>query len=111
MVLADLLGAVLKGDAEAAILDLWSDERRRIFNDIVNPGAIRNKVMMEERDPAQRRRDMEGIKPLLDDPAKARLMMLFPFRVIGDPIRKGSRWAGADPTAGIGLEQRHSQLA
>jgi 2-polyprenyl-6-methoxyphenol hydroxylase-like FAD-dependent oxidoreductase len=113
VVLADLLGAVLKGDEDDAILDLWSDERRRIFLDIVNPGAIRNKVMLEERDPEQRRKDMEGIKPLMDDPDVARLMMLFPFRVIGDPLRAGSRWAGADPTigAGIGLSERHSQLA
>jgi 2-polyprenyl-6-methoxyphenol hydroxylase-like FAD-dependent oxidoreductase len=113
VVLADLLGAVLKRDEDATILDRWSDERRRIFLDIVNPGAIRNKVMLEEKDPAQRRRDMEGIKPLIDDPDQTRLMMLFPFRVIGDPIRVGSRWAGADPTiaAGVGLSERHSQLA
>jgi 2-polyprenyl-6-methoxyphenol hydroxylase-like FAD-dependent oxidoreductase len=113
VVLADLLGAVLKGDEDASILDRWSDERRRIFLDIVNPGAIRNKTMMEERDSDQRIRDIEGIKPLLDDPDQARLMMLFPFRVIGDPIRAGSRWAGADPTigSGVALEGRRSQLA
>jgi 2-polyprenyl-6-methoxyphenol hydroxylase-like FAD-dependent oxidoreductase len=113
VVLADLLGAILKGDEDAAILDLWSDERRRIFLDIVNPGAIRNKVMLEERDPAQRRRDMEGVRPLIDDPDQAKLMMLFPFKVIGDPIRAGSRWTGVDPTiaAGVGLTERRSQLA
>lgn len=113
VVLADLLGAILKGDEEAGILDRWSDERRRIFLDIVNPGAIRNKVMLEERDPDQRRRDMEGVKPMIDDPDLAKLMMLFPFRVIGDPIRAGSRWTGADPTveAGVELSERHSQLA
>jgi 2-polyprenyl-6-methoxyphenol hydroxylase-like FAD-dependent oxidoreductase len=113
VVLADLLGAVLKGDEDAAILDRWSDERRRIFLDIVNPGAIRNKVMMEERDPDQRRKDMEGVKPMIDNPDLAKLMMLFPFRVIGDPLRAGSRWTGADPTpaAGVELSERHSQLA
>ncbi len=47
------------------------------------------------------------------DPEVARLMMLFPFRVIGDPLREGSRWRNADPTAraGIALEKRDSQLA
>jgi len=112
-VLADLLGAVLRGDEDAAILDRWSDERRRIFLDIVNPGAIRNKVMMEERDPDQRRKDMEGVKPMIDDPDLAKLMMFFPFRVIGDTLREGSRWAGVDPTkaAGLELSERHSQLA
>jgi len=113
VVLGDLLGAVLNGEEEEAILDRFSDERRRIFNEIVSPGAIRNKMMLEERDPAQRRRDMEGIKPLLDDPDQARLMMLFPFRVIGDPLRTTSRWANSDPTvaAGVALGHRHSQLA
>lgn len=113
VILGDLLGAILKGDEPETLLARWSDERRKIFTEIVSPGAIRNKVMMEERDPAQRRRDMDGIKPLIDDPATARLMMMFPFRVIGDPIRSGSRWANADPTiaAGIRLEERRSQLA
>ena len=113
VVLADLLGAVLKGDDDGAILDRWSDERRRIFLDIVSPGAIRNKTMLEERDYDQRRRDLDGVRPLIDDPASARLMMMFPFRVIGDPIRRGSRWAGLDPSiaAGVPLADRHSQLA
>ena len=113
VVLADLLGAVLQGEEDAAILDRFSDERRRIFNTIVSPGAIRNKTMMEERDPVQRRRDMEGIMPLIDDPDQTRLMMLFPFRVIGDPLRANSRWANSDPTvaAGVALAERHSQLA
>ena len=111
VVLADLLGAVLRGEEEEAVLDRFSDERRRIFNDIVSPGAIRNKEMMEERDLAQRQRDMAAVVPLAEDPALARQMMLFPFRVIGDPLRANSRWAGCDPTIGLGLEKRSSQLA
>ncbi len=113
MILSDLLGAVLKGEEEDAILDRYSDERRRIFLDIVNPGAIRNKTMLEETDRDQRLKDIAGVKELAKDDDHARLMMMFPFKVIGDPLREGSRWANADPTvaAGVELGHRHSQLA
>jgi 4-nitrocatechol/4-nitrophenol 4-monooxygenase len=113
MILADLLAAVLKGTEQEAILDRYSDERRRIFWEITSPGASENKRMMEESDPAQRLKDIEGVERMASDPNVARLMMLFPFRVIGNPLREGSRWRDADPTsrAGIALEQRASQLA
>jgi hypothetical protein len=113
MILSDLLAAVLKGTEKESILDRYSDERRRIFWDIASPGASENKRMMEESDPAKRLKDIEGVERMASDANVARLMMLFPFRVIGDPLREGSRWRDADPTprAGIALEQRASQLA
>jgi 2-polyprenyl-6-methoxyphenol hydroxylase-like FAD-dependent oxidoreductase len=113
LILADVLGAVLKGDEEEAILDHWSDERRRIFLQVSNPAAIRNKTMLEEKDPAQRRRDIESVKELASDEAHSRMMMMFPFKLIGDPLRAASRWANADvtKTAGVDLGNRVGQLA
>ena len=113
MILSDLLGAVIRGEISATVLDSYSEERRRIFRDIVSPGASENKRMMEEGDREKRLQDIEGVKRMAADPEVARLMMLFPFRVIGDPLREGSRWRNADPTAraGIALEKRDSQLA
>jgi hypothetical protein len=113
MILSDLLGAVIRGEVPDTVLDRYSEERRRIFWDIASPGASENKRMMEEGDRDKRLQDIEGVKRMAEDPAVARLMMLFPFRVIGDPLREGSRWRDADPTAraGIALEQRASQLA
>jgi 2-polyprenyl-6-methoxyphenol hydroxylase-like FAD-dependent oxidoreductase len=113
MILADLLPAVLKGDESDAILDRYDENRRKIFWEISSPGASENKRMMEERDRDKRLQDLEGVKRMAADAQVARLMMLFPFRVIGDPLREGSRWRDADPTprAGVELDKRASQLA
>ena len=113
VILADVLCAVLRGEEEDAILDRFSAERRRIFWKVSSPGASENKRMMEESDREQRLKDIEGVKVMASDPNVARLMMLFPFRVIGNVLREHSRWRDADPTgrAGIDLERRASQLA
>ena len=113
MILADLLPAVLKGDESDAILDRYDENRRKIFWEITSPGASENKRMMEESDRERRLKDIEGVKQMAASPEVARLMMLFPFRVIGDPLREGSRWRDADPTprAGVALDKRASQLA
>jgi 2-polyprenyl-6-methoxyphenol hydroxylase-like FAD-dependent oxidoreductase len=113
MILSDVLAEVIAGRADESILDRYSAERRRIFWEISSPGASENKRMMEESDREQRLKDIEGVKAMAADPALARLMMLFPFKVIGDPLREGSRWRDADPTsrAGVDLAGRGSQLA
>jgi hypothetical protein len=69
--------------------------------------------MMEEPDLEQRRRDLQGIERMAADDDVARLMMLFPFRVIGSPLRADSRWRDADPTpsAGVGLAACPAQHA
>lgn len=113
MILADVLAEVIAGRAADSILDRYSDERRRIFLEVVSPGASENKRMMEESDREQRLKDIEGVRRMAADADVARLMMLFPFRVIGDPLRADSRWRDADPTphAGVDLGGRASQLA
>lgn len=113
MILADVLGAVLKAEESEAILDRFSDERRRVFWEITSPGASENKRMMEESDREQRLKDIEGVKLMISDPQHLKAMMLFPFRVIGNTLRAASQWRDADPTAraGVALEGRASQLA
>jgi len=113
MILTDLLGAVLRCEEDQTVLDRYCKERRRIFWDVTSPGASENKRMMEEGDREQRLKDIEGVKLMASDPQVARLMMAFPFKVIGDPLREASRWRNADPTAraGIAVEKRASQLA
>jgi 2-polyprenyl-6-methoxyphenol hydroxylase-like FAD-dependent oxidoreductase len=113
LIAADLLGAVIGGQEGEETLDRFSDERRRVFWEVTSPGASENKRMMEEADPGQRRKDVDGVRRMAEDPEVARLMMCFPFRVIGDVIREGSRWQGADPTAraGVAVATRSSQLA
>jgi 2-polyprenyl-6-methoxyphenol hydroxylase-like FAD-dependent oxidoreductase len=112
MILADVLAAVVRGDADARILDRYSDERRRIFWEVTNPAACENKRMVEEADPERRKADIAAFAAMAQDPAQARSRMCFPFKVIGDVLREGSRWKSADPTpaAGIDLESRGLQV-
>jgi len=104
VVLADVLGVVLRGEEDQSILDRFSDERRRIFWEIVSPAATENKRMLQERDPGQRQKDLAAVKALTDDPDSGAMLMLFAYRVIGDVLRLGSRWANADPTPRVKLD-------
>lgn len=104
MVLADVLGAVIRGEEGAEILDRYSDERRRIFWDIVTPAATENKRMLQEQDMDQRQKDLAAVRALNEDPDSGAMLMLFAFKVIGDVLRKGSRWADADPTPRVALD-------
>lgn len=112
LILSDLLGAVLTGECDSEVLDRYSDERRRVYWEVTAPGATENKRMFEEKDLARRRQDIEAVKAAADNPAVARLMMGFPFKVIGDPLREGFRWRDYDPisAAGIDLSMRRSQV-
>lgn len=107
MVAADLLGAVLRGEEHEAVLDRFSNERRRIFWEVVTPAATENKRMLQEKDPEQRQRDLAHVKALNDDPDSGALLMLFAYKVIGDVLRPGSRWANADPSDRIAIDIRN----
>ena len=104
MVLADVLGAVLRGEEDEGILDRYSDERRRVFWEVVSPAATENKRMLQESDPGQRQKDLAAVKALSDDPDSGALLMLFAYKVIGDVLRPGSRWRDADPTARVRID-------
>ena len=112
VVLADVLGAVLRGEEDETILDRFSDERRRIFWDVVSPAATENKRMLQEADPDQRKKDLASIEALNSDPDSGALLMLFAFKVIGDVLREGSRWSDADPTdrVAINIRDRKGQI-
>jgi 2-polyprenyl-6-methoxyphenol hydroxylase-like FAD-dependent oxidoreductase len=112
MVAADLLGAVLQGEEDESILDKFSDERRRIFWEVVTPAATENKRMLQEADPEQRQRDLSFLRALEDNPESGALLMLFAYKVIGDVLRKNSRWADADPSdrVAIDIKNRKGQI-
>ena len=112
IVLADVLGAVIKGEEDETILDRFSDERRRIFWEVVSPAATENKRMLQEKDMEQRKKDLELIRALDTNPESGALLMLFAYKVIGDVLREGSRWADADPTdrVAINIKDRKGQI-
>lgn len=113
LVLADILAAVLRGEEDDSILDRYSDERRRVYQDIASPAASSNKRMIEQSDPEIRKADCARIQEMADDPDLTRLMMCFPFRVIGDVLRANSRWKDiAKPVldAGVDISYHKSQF-
>jgi len=70
--LYDRLARVWRGEADDAELDLYSRQRRKAQLDFVQQQTIRNKKELEERDPAQRRRNLDELKRTGDTPALAR---------------------------------------
>jgi len=112
VVLADVLGAVLRGEEDEEILDRFSDERRRIFWDVVSPAATENKRMLQESDLDARKQDLAHIRALDENPESGALLMLFAYKVIGDTLREGSRWADADPSdkVAINIKGRQGQI-
>jgi 2-polyprenyl-6-methoxyphenol hydroxylase-like FAD-dependent oxidoreductase len=104
VVLADVLGAVLRGEADEDILDRFSDERRRVFWQVVSPAATENKRMLQETDMEARQQDLAHIRALDENPESGALLMLFAYKVIGDVLRPGSRWADADPSSRVAID-------
>lgn len=106
VVLADVLGAVLRGEEDESILQRFSDERRRVFWEVVSPAATENKRMLQEKDPEQRQKDLGFIKALDTDPESGAMLNLFAYKVIGDVLRPASRWKDADPSDRVALNLR-----
>ena len=72
MNLAGKLAKVWKGEAGPELLDLFSRQRRKAAVDFTQAQTIANKKMMEERDPASRRRRFDELRRIADDPKLAR---------------------------------------
>ena len=83
-----------------------------MFWEVVSPAATENKRMLQESDPDQRRADLASVKALSDNPESGALLMLFAYKVIGDTLREGSRWADADPSSrvAINIQDRQGQI-
>lgn len=74
--LAEKLGKVMRRDAADHLLDLYSRQRRKVAIDYVQAQTIRNKKMLEERDPAVRRHNLDELRRAADDPRASRAFML-----------------------------------
>ncbi len=73
--LCEKLPAVIRGELNDSVLDLYSRQRRKVASDYIQAQTIRNKKMMEERDPASRRRNFEELRKIADNPATAKAYM------------------------------------
>jgi 3-(3-hydroxy-phenyl)propionate hydroxylase len=74
--LADKLARVLHDEADDAELDRYERQRRHVAVKHTQAQTIRNKRLLEERDPAVRRRNHDELRRQADDPALARKFLL-----------------------------------
>ena len=74
--LADKLSRILRGDADEAELDRYDRQRRHIAVKHTQAQTMRNKRLLEERDPAVRKRNHDELRKSAEDPALARKFLL-----------------------------------
>lgn len=74
--LADKLGKVMRREAGEDLLDLYSRQRRKVAVDYVQAQTIRNKKVLEERDPAVRQRNLDELRRTADDRRASRAYMM-----------------------------------
>jgi 3-(3-hydroxy-phenyl)propionate hydroxylase len=74
--LANKLVDVWQGEAGPELLELYSRQRRSVALDIVQKNSIRNKNLLEERDPEVRRRNQQALHDISLDPEKSRAYLM-----------------------------------
>jgi 3-(3-hydroxy-phenyl)propionate hydroxylase len=86
--LAEKLAKVWHGAAADSLLDLYVRQRRGATVEHVQAMSIRNKRLLEERDPQVHRSRMEELVEIANDPARARAHMLESSMIAG--LRKSA---------------------
>ena len=74
--LADKLARILRREADETELDRYERQRRHIAVKHTQAQTIRNKRLLEERDPAVRNRNHDELKRAAEDPELARKFLL-----------------------------------
>ncbi|HUI97048.1 MAG TPA: FAD-dependent monooxygenase [Xanthobacteraceae bacterium] len=81
--LADKLARVWHGDGDDSLLDLYARQRRAATIDHVQAMSIRNKRLLEERDPQVQRRQLTALIAIAGDPERARKFLLDSSMIAG----------------------------
>jgi 3-(3-hydroxy-phenyl)propionate hydroxylase len=89
--LTEKLIQVWRGDADESLLDRYVRQRRATCIDEVQRMSIRNKRLLEERDPAVRRQHLTELVAIANDPERARKHMLDTSMISG--VRKAAEIA------------------
>jgi 3-(3-hydroxy-phenyl)propionate hydroxylase len=87
--LADKLVRILHGEAADAELDRYERQRRHVAVQHTQAQTIRNKRLLEERDPTVRRRNHDELRRQAEDPALARRFLL--RTALFDSLREAER--------------------
>jgi 3-(3-hydroxy-phenyl)propionate hydroxylase len=74
--LADLLGQVIRGEADESALDGYDRRRRPLNVEYVQQQTIANKKRLEEKDEAVRQRNNDALRATAADPAAHRAYLL-----------------------------------
>ena len=74
--LAEKLAAVLLDGAPDRLLDLYDLQRRTVAREFVQQQSIENKKRLEARDPEVRRRNLDELRAMAQDPVRARQFLL-----------------------------------
>ena len=73
--LAERLTAVWRG-APIETMGRFERQRRKVALEVVQQGALRNREMLNQRDPAVRRAHGDAMRAIVEDPAKHRAFLL-----------------------------------
>ena len=73
--LCEKLGRVLRDEAPASLLDQYDRQRRKAALDFVQEQTIRNKKLLEERDPAIRQKNFDNLRRTAETPELARAFL------------------------------------
>ncbi|MBX9827730.1 MAG: FAD-dependent monooxygenase [Xanthobacteraceae bacterium] len=87
--LADKLARILHGETSDTELDRYERQRRHVAVQHTQAQTIRNKRLLEERDPAVRRRNHDELRRQAEDPALARKFLL--RTALFDSLREAER--------------------
>ena len=74
--LADKLVSILRGEADADILDRYERQRRHVALQHTQAQTMRNKRLLTEKDPAVRRKNHDELRRTAEDPKLARAFLL-----------------------------------
>ena len=74
--LGEKLAPVWRGDAEERLLDRYVRQRRQANIEFVQAQSIRNKELLEEREPAVRAERLQELRRIAADPMRAREFLL-----------------------------------
>jgi 3-(3-hydroxy-phenyl)propionate hydroxylase len=74
--LADKLIAIMRGEVEDDVLDRYERQRRHVAMQHTQAETMRNKRLLAEKDPAQRRKNHDQLRRTAEDPKLARAFLL-----------------------------------
>ncbi|HEY4403331.1 MAG TPA: FAD-dependent monooxygenase [Xanthobacteraceae bacterium] len=74
--LVDKLARILTGGEPERLLDLYDRQRRTVAIEFVQEQSIANKKRLEAADPEQRQRNLDELRRIAADPARARQFLL-----------------------------------